>query len=377
MKKVTALLLCLLLALSLAACGNKQEPTATKDPSDASASAQEDMSMLEEEILVPAGHELKVAFARDNAPYSFVDESGELAGIDVDIAKAVCEQNQWTFSAQAIDWADRDAVLADGKAECVWGPVSYSESSSENTMWSVYGGIYVDATVLDGSEFNKISDLKGKHIEVEPTALFTIEGESATELGKQLVADAGKVDNVADAATAYKDLAEGKCDAILVSSAADSTVDFDSFGDDVVFKALYDVDVYSDEADSSAEEFEVLNSNGVCDLELGVGFQTDSDLYYAVSQSLESLLGSGKVGEILDTWSKKDNGVYADAVGRCNLYQMQEYEPEFEGDESMFIEELEDEDLEELEDGSEAEAQSIEVDVTEDEDSDASVIVVK
>lgn len=376
MKKITALLLCLLMALSLAACGKSGTSAGSQDPADASASAADESDV--EEFSIPEGYELKVAFDKDNAPYSSVNESGEVVGIDVDIAAALCELNGWKLSAQGIAWdADRESVLSDGKADCIWGPVSYSESNNSETLWSVYGGIYVDATVLDSSDYNKLSDLKGKKIEVEPTAVFAIEGDSATELGKQIAADAAQVDKVSDAATAYKDLAEGKCDAILVSAAADSTVDFDAFGEDVIFKALYDVDVYSSEGDSSEEEFEVLNSNGVCDLELGAGFLTDTDLYFAVAQSMENLLSQGKVTEILDDWAKKDNGAYADAVGRCNVYQMQEYEPDVEEDMSADWSELTDEDLIELEGAVEAESDGSGDDITEEVETDNSAVVVK
>lgn len=376
MKKITALLLCLLMALSLAACGKSGTSAGGQDPADASASAADESDV--EEFNIPEGYELKVAFDKDNAPYSSVNESGEVVGIDVDIAAALCELNGWKLSAQGIAWdANRESVLSDGKADCIWGPVSYSESNNSETLWSVYGGIYVDATVLDSSDYNKLSDLKGKKIEVEPTAVFAIEGDSATELGKQIAADAAQVDKVSDAATAYKDLAEGKCDAILVSAAADSTVDFDAFGEDVIFKALYDVDVYSSEGDSSEEEFEVLNSNGVCDLELGAGFLTDTDLYFAVAQGMENLLSQGKVTEILDDWAKKDNGAYADAVGRCNVYQMQEYEPDVEEDMSADWSELTDEDLIELEGAVEAESDGSGDDITEEVETDNSAVVVK
>lgn len=376
MKKVTALLLCLLMALSLAACGKSGTPAGGQDPADASASAADESDV--EEFNIPEGYELKVAFDKDNAPFSFENESGEMVGVDVDIAKALCEMNGWKFSAQGIDWdAERDSVLADGKVDCIWGSVSYSEAYNNETLWSTYGSICVDATVLDNSEFNKISDLKGKKIEVEPTALFSIEGENATELGKQIAADAAQVDKVGDAATAYKDLAEGKCDAILVSAAADSTVDFDAFGEDVIFKALYDVDVYSSEGDSSEQEFEFMNYNGVCDLELGAGFLTESDLFFAFAQGMETLNAEGKVTEILDDWARKDNGAYAAVLGCCSLNQMQEYESDLGEDQSADWSVLTDEELAELEDGVEADTDGSEDDITEEVEADNSAIVVK
>jgi hypothetical protein len=229
---------------------------------------------------------------------------------------------------------------------------------------------------MDESEYMKLGDLKGKRIEVEPVAAFVLEGEKATELGKQLAADAAEIVPVSDAQTAYQDLVEGKCDAVVVSGGSDDQVDFNAFED--AFRSVYDVDIYGlpeEEEDSSELDFETIDSNGLCDMDLGAAFAEESDLFYALSDTMESMLSSGELSTIMENWKEKDNGAYADTIASCTLYQMEEYDPDMMGDESLDWADLEDlEDLE-LEDGS-ASALPEDLDITA-EDEDESVIVVE
>ena len=371
MKKLTALLLCLALTLTMSACSKSKTPAAAEDTSAEQSVAEE------EEVLVPKGYELKVAFAEDNAPFSYVDESGNVVGVDVDIAQAICDKNEWTLNARAIPWSTWTQVLESGETDCVWGSVSYSESTQSDALWAAYGSVYVDATVRDESEYMKLDDLKGKRIEVEPGAVFALEGESATELGKKLASDAGEMVPVSDAQTAYQDLAEGKCDAVVVSGGADDEVDYDKF--DVAFSNVYDVDVYGEpelEDESSDLDFDAIDSNGICDMDLGAAFAEESDVFYAVASTIEDMLSSGELNTILDTWKEKDNGAYAEAVSRCSLYEMQEYDPEMMGDESLEWADLEGLEDIELEDGSVSELPE-DLDITVDGEEDESVIVVE
>lgn len=374
MKKLVALLLCLALSIALSGCGKSEQ-----QESSPSASAQQSGSAAveDEEFNVPEGYELKVAFAENNAPYSYVD-GGEVVGVDVDIAKDVCEKNGWTLNAQAVDWSDsksRMDLLSNGTVDCFWGSVPYQEVNESEIMWNSYGSIYVDATVLDGAGYYKLEDLKGKSVEVEPGSMFALEGESATELGKQLHENAAKVEQVSDAQTAYQDLAAGKCDAIVVSGAADDRVVFDDF--DVVFMAVYDEDVYSEESDDSSDgELAGVEANSICDLELGAGFKEDTDVYFATAVTMDALVSDGTVSGILDDWAGKDNGVYADAISRCALYQTEEFSEEQIGD-------LEDGsgsiDWSVLEDWDDEEADTDEsvTDITLEEDTEPTVTVVK
>jgi hypothetical protein len=120
-----------------------------------------------------------------------------------------------------------------------------------------------------------------------------------------------------------------------------------------------------------------MNYNGVCDLELGAGFLTESDLFYAFAQGMETLNAEGKVTEILDDWARKDNGAYAAVLGCCSLNQMQEYESDLGEDQSADWSVLTDEELAELEDGVEADTDGSEDDITEEVEADNSAIVVK
>lgn len=377
MKKGIALLLCMALALSFAGCaksgdGGAQSAEPANDPADTTAAASASASNdIDDELVVsvPKGYELKVAFDQDNAPFSYVDKSGNLVGLNVDIAKAVCERQEWTLNAQAIDWSTRQEVLSKGEVDCVWGGVSYSETVAldNDQQWYTYGGIFVDAIVKDGSGMSKLSDLKGKKVEVEPGALFALEGDQATELGKQLVQDAASYTVVADATTAYNDLVAGNCDAIVTSRVADDAVDYESYGDDVTFQTLYDVDVYSaadkEEEESTEYESETVESNSICDINIGPGCPSDTDVYYVLAQTIEDMLADGQIVSLADTWSQADNGAYKDMIGRCSIYGIVEYSPEDFGDASVDGELVEELDLSELADGSAA-ASGSNVDVT-------------
>ncbi|GEM_PF-3573228 len=357
MKRITALLLCLALALSLTACGkseNKSEPAS--DPADASAAGSiGDESIWEEEIEVdvPEGYELRAAFDQDNAPYSYLDESGTLVGLNVDVAKEICQRKGWKLNASAVSWEEKDQLLTDGEVDCVWGSASYSEALAEDNghPWSIHSEIYVDAVVREDSGMAILDDLKGKTIEAEPGALFAVEGDSATELGQQLMKNAAAVNKVESAETAYEDLYNGKCDAVLVSGTGDRQVDFDAF-DDIGFQTLYDVDIYSDESD------DVVSANGICDIVNGASFPDDAPLYSAVEQTLEDMLSDGGMAEIWKDWQNRENGKYEEVLSRALLYQPDAYGDEYEGEMELDWDELEDMSVLDLEDAEAEEAQA-------------------
>ena len=61
-----------------------------------------------------------VGFDAEFPPYGYKDDSGNYVGFDLDLAKEVCERNNWTFKAQPIDWDAKDAELDSGSIDCIW-----------------------------------------------------------------------------------------------------------------------------------------------------------------------------------------------------------------------------------------------------------------
>lgn len=305
-QKMLAMSLALAFVFALAGC-SKSQPTTSKVTADTEDEQSVDASYIEEEYeeippIEVENNTLVVAFDNNNAPYSSVNEQGELEGFDVDVAKLVCETNGWTLDAQAIDWSTKDKVLSSGEVDCVWGEVKYIDAyyTDNNQEWVSYGEIYVDVTARYEDGYRTMDDLAGKHIEVEPSALFTIEGDRATEWGKKVAENAGRVTKVKDAQTAYDDLLAGKCDGVIVSSRAESEVEIED--ESVELVVLYNVDVYSDEMDEETFGTE----ETVCDVEHGVGFAIDHEYTAYIEQTISNMLMNGDIEQILDKWIEID-----------------------------------------------------------------------
>ena len=65
---------------------------------------------------------LTVGFDQSYPPYGFVGDDGKYTGFDLDLAKAVCDKNGWSFEATPIDWDAKDALLATSTASGTASP---------------------------------------------------------------------------------------------------------------------------------------------------------------------------------------------------------------------------------------------------------------
>ncbi len=161
MKKVFALLLCLSLVLSLAACGSPNEA---------------------EEVKTVKEGKLTVAFSPDFAPMEFVDLTKEgqdqYVGFDVTLAKFIAENLRLQLVLVPMSFEACQKAVADGTVDMSISGFSWSEEREQEYNLSdyYYATVNEDAQVLitlasNGDKYASAENLAGARIGVQNASL--------------------------------------------------------------------------------------------------------------------------------------------------------------------------------------------------------------
>ena len=226
-----------------------------------------------------------VGFDAEFPPYGYKDDSGNYTGFDLDLAKEVCERNNWTFKAQPIDWDAKDAELESGSIDCIWN--GFTIDGRENDyLWS---DPYFDNkqvfVVKTDSGVSSIDDLSGKTVETQKdsSALAALEGDNKTIADKFAT-----LNQVADYNTAFMDLESGACDAVAMD----------------IGVAEYDI-----KNKNNSDDFSILDEY-ITTEKYGVGFKKgNTDLKDQVQTTLDEMFADGTVLKIAEKY-----GISEDAL---------------------------------------------------------------
>lgn len=217
MKKKLAIIMALLMAFGIVACGNK----AADSSSEAEALVKDGTETSKESAETSTESErtsLTVGFDAEFPPYGSLDETtGEYVGFDLDLAAEVCARNGWELVKQPIDWDAKDMELSSGAIDCIWNGFTINGREEQYT-WTIP---YVDNSqvfvVAANSGIGSKADLAGKNVGVQKdsSALAALEDEENAE-NLELAASFGSLTQYADYNTGFMDLEAGAIDALAL-----------------------------------------------------------------------------------------------------------------------------------------------------------------
>ncbi|PWB88330.1 amino acid ABC transporter substrate-binding protein [Methanobrevibacter thaueri] len=226
-----------------------------------------------------------VGFDAEFPPYGFKDDSGNYTGFDLDLAKEVCERNNWTFVPQPIDWDAKDAEIDSGSIDCIWNGFTIDGRENDYTWSDPYFDNKQVFIVKTDSGINTIDDLKGKTVETQKdsSALAALQGDNKT------IADTfGTLTEVADYNTAFMDLESGACDAIAMD----------------IGVGEYDI-----KNKDNPDDYQVLDQF-ITTEKYGIGFKKgNDDLKNQVQDTLNEMFKDGTVAKIAEKY-----GISQDAL---------------------------------------------------------------
>ena len=226
-----------------------------------------------------------VGFDAEFPPYGYKDDNGNYVGFDLDLAKEVCERNNWTFVAQPIDWDAKDAELDSGSIDCIWNGFTIDGRENDYTWSDAYFDNKQIFIVKSDSGIETIADLEGKTVETQKdsSALAALQGDNKT------IADTfGQLTEVADYNTAFMDLESGACDAVAMD----------------IGVAEYDIS-----NKDNPDDFKILNES-ITTEKYGVGFKLgNDDLKDQVQETLNEMFADGTVAKIAEKY-----GISQDAL---------------------------------------------------------------
>lgn len=254
MKKVLALVLALVMALSLVACGGNNNNE---------------------------GDDGKKTFVMgidpEYPPFSYLDENGEYNGFDVEICKAACDLLGWDFEVFSVNW-DQKLVQLNGKeCDCIWSGMTILDSMKDAGY--VISAPYYDNTqvimVKEGSDIKSSADLAGKVVAVQL-------GTSGEALLKG---------DLADMAATFDELTT--CDSFLKCF-----TELDSNGVDAVFVDKPVAESYA----AKNEGFTIIDENLGAE-QYGIAFRADdAELCASIEDAVAKLVENGTYAEIAEKY---------------------------------------------------------------------------
>lgn len=203
MKKILALVLALVMALSLAACGKTDKKDDAQGASDDTVNTAKTTFVMGIDAEYP--------------PFSYIDANGEYTGFDVEICKAACDLLGWDLQVFGVNW-DQKLVQLDAKeCDCIWSGMTILDSMKDAGY--VLSTPYYDNTqvimVKEGSDIKSSADLAGKVVAVQ----LGTSGESLLSEGGDLESLAktfGKLTTCDSFLKCFTELGGGAVDAVIV-----------------------------------------------------------------------------------------------------------------------------------------------------------------
>lgn len=103
----------------------------------------------------------------EHSPYFFINENGELDGIDYSLASEAYHRMGYEAVFRLIDWNDKDSLLNSGSVDCLWGAFSINGKEDEYQWTGPYLKSRQVIVVLENSSITTLNDLKEKRIGVQ------------------------------------------------------------------------------------------------------------------------------------------------------------------------------------------------------------------
>ena len=181
MKKIFALMLCVLLCLSLCACGSGSDKQT-----------------------------LIVGFDAEFPPFGFIAADGSYDGFDLAMARELCKRLGWEYKEVAIDWNSKDTELASGNINCIWNGFTYTGKEDDYTWSLPYADNDIVVVVKADSGITSLSDLAGKSLMVQASS----SAAQAVEDNKEFKASLKEVVELSDYSLGFLDLDNGTVAAV-------------------------------------------------------------------------------------------------------------------------------------------------------------------
>lgn len=170
MKKLIALSLIACMAVSTAACGSSSKDTAAAETTDAA----EETTDAAEDTADAADTETSdktwvIAMDTVFRPFEYTDEDNDFVGIDVDIIKAIAQDQNFKIDIQSLGWDAAVAAVQSGQADGLIAGASITDERKANG-W-IFSDSYFDScqifAVAAGSDIDSFEDLAGKNVAVK------------------------------------------------------------------------------------------------------------------------------------------------------------------------------------------------------------------
>lgn len=262
-KRVMSLILLAMTAVTAVGCGKKEEKT--------------DLAKIKDK------GEMVVGLDDTFVPMGFKDESGEIAGFDVELAKEVAKKIGVEVKFQSIDWSMKETELNSGNIDFIWNGYTITDERKEKVAFTkpYLENRQVIITLADSSIKTK-SDLNGKSVAAQNGSSAVEAVEKEADLVKTF--KDGKLVTFETNNDALMDLEAGRVDAVV--------------GDEILIR------YYTNQRGES--KYKVLDED-FGDEEYGVGIRKDDkELLDAVQKALDEMKEDGTSKKISEKWFGED-----------------------------------------------------------------------
>lgn len=277
-RKIYGLTMAAVLAVSLTACtgGSTKDTTAAADTTAADAAA--DTTAADAGTTAAAGGKVyKIATDTTFAPFEFENDNGEMVGIDLDLLKAIAEDQGFEYELVVAGFSAATTGLEAGEYDAVIAGMSITDARKEKYDFSQpYYDSGVGMAVNADSDIASYDDLKGKTVAAKiGTEGCTFAESIADQYGFEIM-------QFEDSSSMYQD--------VLAGNSVACFEDYPVLGYEISRGTAFKMPL----------EMEHGNSYGFAVLK-----GQNAELLEMFDAGLKNMKDSGKYDEILDTYISK------------------------------------------------------------------------